>query len=161
LVSQTVRFKVNGQERSVTTDPDRPLLDVLREDLHLTGAKYGCGEGQCGACTVDVDGQPARSCILRTGSVEGRSITTIEGLARGDALHPVQQAFLDEGAAQCGYCTSGMILEAAALLRDKPEPADEEIVTVMNGHLCRCNNYIKIVAAIHRAAHAMRGERRG
>ncbi len=156
-----MRFKVNGQERSVTTDPDRPLLDVLREDLHLTGTKYGCGEGQCGACTVYVDGQPARSCILRAGSVEGKSITTIEGLARGDALHPVQQAFLDEGAMQCGYCMSGMILAAAALLRDKPAPTDEDIVTGMNGFLCRCNGYVKIARAIHRAADAMRGERRG
>ena len=160
-MSPTVRFKVNDEERSVTTDPDRPLLEVLREDLHLTGTKYGCGEGQCGACTVYVDGAPARSCILRMSSVEGKSITTIEGLARGDVLHPVQQAFLDEGAMQCGYCMSGMILGALALLRDKPEPTDEDIVTAMNGYLCRCNGYIKIVRAIHRAAASMRDKRRG
>jgi aerobic-type carbon monoxide dehydrogenase small subunit (CoxS/CutS family) len=156
-----VRFKVNGEERSVATDPDRPLLDVLREDLHLTGTKYGCGEGQCGACTVYVDDKPARSCILRMSSVEGKSITTIEGLARGAALHPVQQAFLDEGAMQCGYCMSGMIMAAAALLGEKPSPTDDEIVTAMNGYLCRCNGYIKIARAIHRAADALRGERRG
>ena len=160
-MSQTVRFKVNGEERSVTTDPDRRLLDVLREDLHLTGTKYGCGEGQCGACAVYVDGEPARSCLLPVSSVAGKSITTIEGLARGDALHPVQQAFLDEGAMQCGYCMSGMILAAAALLRHKPDPSDEEIVAGMNGHLCRCNGYVKIVGAVRRAAVAMRGERRG
>ncbi len=158
---QTVRFKVNGEERSVTTEPDRPLLDVLREDLQLTGTKYGCGEGQCGACAVYVDGEPARSCILPVGSVAGKSITTIEGLARGDALHPVQQAFLDEGAMQCGYCMSGMVLAAAALLRHKPDPTDEEIVAGMNGHLCRCNGYVKIVRAVRRAAVAMRSERRG
>jgi aerobic-type carbon monoxide dehydrogenase small subunit (CoxS/CutS family) len=160
-VSPTVRFKVNGEERSVTTDPDRRLLDVLREDLHLTGTKYGCGEGQCGACAVYVDGEPARSCLLPVSSVGGKSITTIEGLARGDVLHPVQQAFLDEGAMQCGYCMSGMILGASALLRQKPNPTDEEIVAGMNGYLCRCNGYIKIVRAIHRAAAAMRGEHRG
>jgi aerobic-type carbon monoxide dehydrogenase small subunit (CoxS/CutS family) len=160
-VSPTVRFKVNGEERSVTTDPERSLLEVLREELHLTGTKYGCGEGQCGACTVYVDGETARSCILPLSSVAGKSITTIEGLARGDALHPVQQAFLDEGALQCGYCMSGMILGAAALLRQKPDPTDDEIVAGMNGHLCRCNGYIKIVGAVRRAAAAMRGERRG
>ena len=156
-----MRFKVNGEERSVATDPDRRLLDVLREDLQLTGTKYGCGEGQCGACAVHVDGEPARSCLLPVGAVAGKSITTIEGLARGDTLHPVQQAFVDEGAMQCGYCMSGMILAAAALLRDTPQPTDEEIVAGMNGHLCRCNGYVKIVQAIHRAAAAMRGERRG
>ncbi len=158
-MSQTVRFKVNGDERSVATDPDRRLLDVLREDLHLTGTKYGCGEGQCGACAVYVDGEPARSCLLPVSSVAGKSITTIEGLARGDTLHPVQQAFLEEGAMQCGYCMSGMILGAAALLRQKPDPTDEEIVAGMNGHLCRCNGYVKIVKAVRRAAVAMRGER--
>jgi aerobic carbon-monoxide dehydrogenase small subunit len=160
-VSPTVRFKVNGEERSVTTDPERRLLDVLREDLQLTGTKYGCGEGQCGACAVYVDGEPARSCLLPVSAVAGKSITTIEGLARGDCLHPVQQAFLDEGAMQCGYCMSGMILAAAALLKQKPDPTDEEIVAGMNGHLCRCNGYIKIVGAVRRAAAAMRGARRG
>jgi aerobic-type carbon monoxide dehydrogenase small subunit (CoxS/CutS family) len=156
-----VRFRVNGAERSVATDPERRLLEVLREELHLTGTKYGCGEGQCGACLVLVDGEPSRSCLLPVRAVEGTSVTTIEGLARGEALHPVQQAFLDEGALQCGYCTSGMILAAAALLKEKPDPAEEEIVAGMNGHLCRCNGYLKIVKAVRRAAVLMRAERHG
>jgi aerobic-type carbon monoxide dehydrogenase small subunit (CoxS/CutS family) len=157
----TVRFKVNGTERSVTTDPKRRLLDVLREDLHLTGTKYGCGEGQCGACTVFLDGAPARSCLLPVTAVGGRSVTTIEGLARGEDLHPVQEAFLEEGALQCGYCTGGMILGALALLRAKPHPTDEEIVAGMNGHLCRCNGYVKVVNAVRRAAATMGGTGRG
>ena len=160
-MSVTVRFRVNGTERSVTTDPERRLLDVLREDLQLTGTKYGCGEGQCGACTVHVDGEPARSCLLPVSAVGGKSVTTIEGLAHGDALHPVQEAFLEEGALQCGYCTGGMILAAVALLRDKPQPTDEEIVAGMNGHLCRCNGYVKIVNAVRRAAATTRDERHG
>jgi aerobic-type carbon monoxide dehydrogenase small subunit (CoxS/CutS family) len=160
-VSVTVRFRVNGDAASATTDPERRLLDVLREELHLTGTKYGCGEGQCGACLVHVDGEPARSCLLPVKAVEGRSVTTIEGLARGESLHPVQAAFLEEGALQCGYCTSGMILAAAALLRKKPDPTAEEIAAFMNGHLCRCNGYVKIVAAVRRAAAVMRTERRG
>ena len=155
-MSVTVRFRVNGTQRSLTTDPQRRLLDVLREELQLTGTKYGCGEGQCGACLVYLDGEPARSCLLPVSAADGKSVTTIEGLARGDALHPVQEAFLEEGALQCGYCTSGMILAAAALLRDKPDPTDEEIVAGMNGHLCRCNGYVKIVNAVRRAAATMR-----
>jgi aerobic-type carbon monoxide dehydrogenase small subunit (CoxS/CutS family) len=160
-VSVTVRFKVNGTDRSVSTDPQRRLLDVLREDLQLTGTKYGCGEGQCGACSVFVDGEPARSCLLPVSAVSGKAVTTIEGLARADVLHPVQEAFLEEGALQCGYCTGGMILAAVALLRDKPDPTDEQIVTGMNGHLCRCNGYLKIVRAVRRAAATMRAERHG
>jgi aerobic-type carbon monoxide dehydrogenase small subunit (CoxS/CutS family) len=151
-VSVTVRFRVNGTERSVTTDPQRRLLDVLREDLQLTGTKYGCGEGQCGACTVHLDGEPARSCLLPVTAADGKSVTTIEGLAAGESLHPVQEAFLEEGAMQCGYCTSGMILAAAALLRGEPNPTDDQIVASMDGHLCRCNGYVKIVKAVHRAA---------
>jgi aerobic-type carbon monoxide dehydrogenase small subunit (CoxS/CutS family) len=160
-LSVTVRFKVNGTARSVTTDPQRRLLDVLREDLQLTGTKYGCGEGQCGACLVYVDGEPARSCLLPVTAADGKAVTTIEGLARGNALHPVQQAFVEEGALQCGYCTSGMVLEAAALLRRRPDPTDEEIVAGMNGHLCRCNGYVKIVKAVRRAAATMRGAPHG
>ena len=160
-MSVTVRFKVNGKDKSVTTDPQRRLLEVLREELQLTGTKYGCGEGQCGACLVFVDGEPARSCLLPVTSAEGKSVTTIEGLARGEALHAVQEAFLEAGALQCGYCASGMILEAAALLRRKADPTDEEIVSGMNGHLCRCNGYVRIVSAVRRAAAAMRGARHG
>jgi aerobic-type carbon monoxide dehydrogenase small subunit (CoxS/CutS family) len=160
-LSVTVRFRVNATERSVATDPQRRLLDVLQEDLQLTGTKYGCGEGQCGACTVLVDGEPARSCLLPVSAASGKSIVTIEGLARGDDLHPVQEAFLEEGAPQCGYCTSGMILAAVALLRAKPHPTDEEIVAGMNGHLCRCNGYVKIVKAVRRATATMRAGRHG
>ena len=155
-MSVTVRFSVNGTEASVTTDPERPLLDVLREDLGLTGTKYGCGEGQCGACLVHLDGRPTRSCLLPVRAADGRSVTTIEGLASGDTLHAVQEAFVEEGAMQCGYCASGMILEAVALLGKTPEPTDEQIVSGMNGHLCRCNGYVKIVSAVRRAAETMR-----
>jgi aerobic-type carbon monoxide dehydrogenase small subunit (CoxS/CutS family) len=137
------------------------LLDVLREDLQLTGTKYGCGEGQCGACLVYLDGEPARSCLLPVTAADRRSVTTIEGLAQGDTLHAVQEAFIEEGAMQCGYCTSGMILAALALLRDKPDPSDEEIATGMNGHLCRCNGYVKIVNAVRRAAAMMRDQSHG
>jgi aerobic-type carbon monoxide dehydrogenase small subunit (CoxS/CutS family) len=152
----TVRFSVNGTPVNVTTDPERRLLDVLREELHLTGTKYGCGEGQCGSCLVHVDGEPERSCLLPVSAAEGRSVTTIEGLARGDALHPVQEAFLEEGAMQCGYCTSGMILAAVTLLEKNANPTDEQIVKGMDGHLCRCNGYVKIVKAVRRAAETMR-----
>jgi aerobic-type carbon monoxide dehydrogenase small subunit (CoxS/CutS family) len=160
-VSVTVRLEVNGAQRTVTTDGERRLLDVLREELQLTGTKYGCGEGQCGACLVLVDGEPARSCLLPVRAVDGKSVTTIEGLVRGEAFHPVQAAFLEEGALQCGYCTSGMILAALSLLRRRPDPTEEEIVAGMNGHLCRCNGYVKIVKAVRRAAALMRAERHG
>jgi aerobic-type carbon monoxide dehydrogenase small subunit (CoxS/CutS family) len=152
----TLTLTVNGVARTVTTDPQRPLLDVLREDLHLTGTKYGCGEGRCGACTVLMDGKPARSCVVPVSLADKKSITTIEGLAKGDALHPVQEAFLEEGAMQCGYCTPGMILSAVALFQDKPNPTDEEIITGMNGNICRCNGYVKIKNAVRRAADKMR-----
>ena len=152
----TVTMVVNGQERSVTTDPQRPLLDVLREDLHVTGPKYGCGQGRCGACTVLMDGKRTLACVTLVSMADKKAITTIEGLAKGDALHPVQEAFLEEGAMQCGYCTGGMILSAVALLKDNPNPTDEQIVTGMNGNLCRCNHYVKITAAVRRAAEKMR-----
>ena len=124
-MSVTTRFKVNGTQRSVTTDPERRLLEVLREELQLTGTKYGCGEGQCGACTVHLNGEPVRSCLLPVTAANGKSVTTIEGLARGADLHPVQEAFLEEGALQCGYCTGGMILTAVSLLETTPDPTDE------------------------------------
>ena len=160
-MSVTVRFSVNGAQTSVTTDGYRRLLDVLREDLQLTGTKYGCGEGQCGSCLVHVDGEPARSCLMSVADADGRSVTTIEGLARDDALHVVQEAFLEEGAMQCGYCTSGMILAAVALLGKTPQPTHEQIVSGMDGHLCRCNGYVKIVGAVRRAAETMRAARHG
>jgi aerobic-type carbon monoxide dehydrogenase small subunit (CoxS/CutS family) len=147
-----MNLKVNGVERSVSTEPGRKLLDVLREEFHLTGTKYGCGEGQCRACLVLVDGKPSMSCLLSVSSVDKKSITTIEGLADGDVLHPVQEAFVEEGAMQCGYCTSGMILSAVALLRQNPDPSREEIVRGMDGNLCRCNGYVKILNAVQNAS---------
>ena len=143
---------VNGKERTVETDPQRPLLDVLREELHVTGPKYGCGEGLCGACTVLMDGKYIRSCVTPVFLANKKKITTIEGLADGNSLHRLQQAFLDEGAIQCGYCTPGMILTAAALLNENPHPTDEQIAEWMNGNICRCNGYTKIHKAIRRAA---------
>lgn len=148
----TIKLKVNSQDRTVTTDSDRPLLEVLREDLGLTGTKYGCGEGQCRACTVLMDGQPVTSCRTPVSSVQGRSIVTIEGLADGDRLHTVQDAFVQEGAMQCGYCVPGMILTAVGLLAKNPNPSREQIVEGMNGNLCRCCGYPKIIAAVQRAA---------
>ena len=147
-----ITLTVNGTERTVVTDSQRSLLDVLREDLNVTGPKYGCGEGQCGACSVLIDGKRILSCITPAVNADGKKITTIEGLAEGDALHPVQQAFLDEGAMQCGYCTPGMILTAVALLQENPKPTDEQIVEWMNGNICRCNGYTKILKAVRRAA---------
>ena len=148
----SINLSVNGERRSVTTDPQRPLLDVLREDLGLTGTKYGCGEGVCGACTVLIDGKPVRSCITPAAKVEGQAIVTIEGLAEGDRLHPVQEAFAENGVLQCGYCAPGMILTTVALLRDKPQPSEQEIVEALNGIICRCCTYPTIVAAVRKAA---------
>ena len=152
----TVSFRVNGKRKTVTTDADRPLLDVLREDLDLTGPKYGCGEGLCGACTIWMDGKKALSCVTAVAEADKKVITTIEGLAKGNSPGPVQQAFLEEGAMQCGYCTSGMIMAATALLEKNANPTDEEIAAGMNVNLCRCNGYPKIVKAVHSAAEKMR-----
>jgi len=143
---------VNGSRRHIDADADRTLLSVLRDDLELTGTKYGCGEGQCAACTVLVDGQATKSCLTKVGAVAGKRITTIEGLAQNGKLHPVQEAFLESDALQCGYCTPGMIMGAVSLLRHIPNPTDAEIVSGMNGHICRCGTYPRIVAAIHTAA---------
>jgi aerobic-type carbon monoxide dehydrogenase small subunit (CoxS/CutS family) len=148
----TFTLTVNGHKQSVTTDPQRSLLDVLREDLQLTGTKYGCGEARCGACSVLVDGKRVFSCRTAIEDVDGKTIRTIEGLADGDKLHPVQQAFLEENAFQCAYCTSGMIMCAVGLLEEKPNPSDAEIMAGMNRNLCRCCSYPKITNAIHRAA---------
>ncbi|MBM3499764.1 MAG: (2Fe-2S)-binding protein [Armatimonadetes bacterium] len=151
-MSVEVKLTVNGTRRTVATDPERPLLDVLREDLGLTGAKYGCGEGVCGACTVLVDGEPVRSCITPAADAAGKRITTIEGLAKAGRLHPVQAAFAEDGVLQCGYCAPGMILATVALLRRKPRPTDDEIIEALDGHLCRCCTYPTILAAIRKAA---------
>jgi len=150
----TIRLAINGKTYSVDADPQTSLLTVLREHLDLTGSKYGCGEGQCGACTVLVDGKAQRSCITRAGSVAHKQITTIEGLAQADRLHPVQEAFLELGAMQCAYCTSGMIMSAVALLNQSPNPQVREIVHFMDGNVCRCGTYPRIVSAIQKAAKA-------
>ena len=148
----TIRFNVNGAARKVTTDGDRSLLDVLREDLGLTGTKYGCGEGQCGACSVLVNDRRVFSCRTSVGSVADKSVTTIEGLAQGDRLHPVQEAFLAESAFQCGYCTPGMVIAAVALLKENPRPSDAEVVAGMNRNICRCCSYASYVRAVRSAA---------
>ena len=150
-MQQSIAFSVNGKQESVKSDPARPLLDVLREDLGLTGAKYGCGERQCGACTVLLDGKPVYSCTTRVASAANRKIETIEGLAEGDKLHPVQQAFLDAGALQCGYCTPGMIMTAVALLRAKPQAGRDEIRDALDRNICGCGTHLRILSAIEKA----------
>ena len=149
----TIQLTINGRSHTIDAEPQTSLLTVLRERLDLTGSKYGCGEGQCGACTVLVDGRAQRSCITRVSTVGQKNITTIEGIATGDRLHPVQQAFLDEGAMQCAYCTSGMIMSAVSLLNRNPHPSQNEIVDFMNGNICRCGVYSLIIRAIQKAAH--------
>lgn len=153
-----MELRVNGALRRIETDPERPLLWVLRNELDLTGAKYGCGEGQCGACTVLVDGVAHRSCLTAVGAAVGKEITTIEGLADGQRLHPVQQAFIDCDAMQCGYCTPGMILQAVSLLRSDASPAEAEIKQQMEGNICRCGTYNRIVSAIQQASRTMASE---
>ncbi len=148
---------VNDAKRAVNADVERSLLSVLRDDLDLTGSKYGCGEGRCGACTVLIDGQPTRSCTTRVRASQGKQIRTIEGLAKEGKLHPLQEAFLEAGAMQCGYCTPGMIMSALALLTGQPEAKREEIVQFMGGNICRCGTYARIVSAIEQAAKAMKG----
>ena len=143
---------VNGTQHRVSAPPDETLLSVLRNRLDLTGTKYGCGEGQCGACTVLLDGLPTRSCLIPVSVVGAAKIVTIEGLEHDGKLSPVQQAFLDEGALQCGYCTPGMILRATALLRDQQNPTEVQIVEAMDGNLCRCGTYPRIVAAVQLAS---------
>ena len=149
--ASTIKFTINGKAQSVDVDPDRPLLDMLREDLQLTGPKYGCGEGACGACSVLIDNKRVFSCSTPVREVAGKSITTIEGLANGDSLNPLQQAFLDEAAFQCGYCTAGMIIAAEALLRAQPHASVKQIIEGMNGNTCRCCTYPRIIAAVKRA----------
>lgn len=147
-----VVITVNGTPRTVEVQPDTKLLWVLREALNLTGAKYACGEGQCGACTVLVDGQPVRSCTTRVSLMANRRIETIESLSTGPTLYPVQQAFLDHEALQCGYCTPGMVMAAVGLLRATPSPTDAEIVKAMDHNLCRCGTYARILSAVRQAA---------
>jgi len=146
------KLLINGRQHNVDTIPERSLLSVLRDDLDLTGAKYGCGEGQCGACTVLLDGAPARSCLTPVQAATGRTITSIEGIASGDKLHPLQQAFMDVDAMQCGYCTPGMIMSGVALLRRKPDATDADIRQALQGNICRCGTYPRIIEAVRRAA---------
>jgi aerobic-type carbon monoxide dehydrogenase small subunit (CoxS/CutS family) len=148
---------VNGTKLRIDAEADRSLLSVLRDDLDLTGSKYGCGEGQCGACTVLIDGQATRSCITKLSAVSGRKITTIEGLERNGRLHAVQEAFLEAEALQCGYCTPGMIMSGCALLSTNANPSEQEINRFMEGNICRCGTYPRIVAAIRKAAQSMKG----
>ena len=152
-----VSFSLNGKPARLTADAARPLLWVLRDDLGLTGTKFGCGEGHCGSCTVLVDGEAVRSCATPVGEVEGRKVTTIEGLAAGGRLHPIQEAFVARSAFQCGYCTPGMILGAYALLLKNPGATRAEIVRDMDPHLCRCGAHVRIVEAIEAAAATMKG----
>lgn len=152
-------LRVNNAVHSVEVDPDATLLSVLRDYLGLTGTKYGCGEGQCGACTVLIDGKARRSCLTPASSVGNAHILTIEGLEKNGHLHPVQQAFLDEGAFQCAYCTSGMIMAGVAFLKDHPDPTEAEITRGMNGNICRCGTHPRIVAAMRKASHALKESR--
>jgi nicotinate dehydrogenase subunit A len=143
---------INGRSHQVEAEPDDSLLSILRDDLGLSGSKYGCGEGQCGACTVHLDGQAVRSCTTRVGTIGAQAITTIEGLAAGERLHPVQEAFIEAEAYQCGYCTPGMVMGAAALLKTTPNPSAQDVTKLMQGHVCRCGTYPRIVEAVRLAA---------
>jgi len=152
-----ITITVNGQRHDIDADPNMPLLWAIRDILGLTGTKYGCGAAQCGACTVLLNGTPRRSCQLSVSDVAGKSILTIEGFEQNGQLHPVQQAFLDQGAFQCAYCTSGMIVSSVALLQAHPDPTELEIVQALQGNICRCGTHPRIVAAVQQAAKAMHG----
>ncbi len=156
--STVIRFTVNGDEVAVRVEPHWTLLRVLREELELTGAKEGCGVGECGACTVIVDGQAVNACLYPALEAEGRRVTTIEGLRGPDgSVHPLQKAFVDNGAVQCGFCTPGMVLSAKALLDRRPDPTEDEIRTALAGNLCRCTGYVQIIRAVQAAAEEMKG----
>jgi len=154
-MSKVTELLINGVKYSVDVDAGASLLSVLRDDLDLVGSKYGCGEGQCGACTVLLGGAPRRSCITPVGDAASKPITTIEGLEKDGHLHPVQQAFLDEDVMQCGYCTSGMIMTTVGLLKAPPDPTDDEIAHLLEGNICRCGTYRRIIAAVRRAAKSL------
>ncbi|RJR32804.1 MAG: (2Fe-2S)-binding protein [Desulfobacteraceae bacterium] len=152
-----IRFTLNGRPTEMEAPPDRRVIDLLREELGLTGAKEGCGSGECGACTILVEGETRLSCLMLSAQLEGRNIQTIEGIARGDELHPVQKSFVENGAVQCGYCTSGMILTSIDLLKRTPSPSREAIRNAISGNLCRCTGYQKIVDAVERVSHPSDG----
>jgi aerobic-type carbon monoxide dehydrogenase small subunit (CoxS/CutS family) len=158
-MSTITELHINGTRRRVNTEPERSLLSVLRDELDLTGSKYGCGEGQCGACTVLVDGVPVRSCLTQVSSAAGKQIMTIEGLAQNGRLHPLQEAFIATDAMQCGYCIPGMIMSAAGLLKKTPHPTEPEIIRYMEGNICRCGVHPRILAAIQQAAKGQKGGR--
>jgi aerobic-type carbon monoxide dehydrogenase small subunit (CoxS/CutS family) len=159
-MAKPIELEVNGKKYSVHSDPEAPLLGVLRDEIGLTGTKYGCGEGQCGACTVLIAGAPRRSCQMPVRSAEGKPVTTIEGLEKNGRLHPVQQAFLDAGAFQCAYCTSGMIMSSVGLLQTNANPATSDIVQFLQGNLCRCGTHPRIIDAVHEAAKLLQEQRR-
>jgi aerobic-type carbon monoxide dehydrogenase small subunit (CoxS/CutS family) len=157
--SQSARIteiQVNGARHKIDAAPDTSLLSVIRDQLDLTGSKYGCGEGQCGACTVLIDGNPRHSCTTKVGSLGNRQVTTIEAIEQNGKLHPLQQAFLDVGAMQCAYCTSGMIMSGVGLLKTNPDPSEAQIAEYMQGNVCRCGTYPRIVAAVRQAAQTMK-----
>ncbi len=159
-MAKAIELEVNGRRYTVSYPPDAPLLDVLRDELGLTGTKYGCGEGQCGACTVLVGGAPKRSCQIPVSAGVAKPITTIEGLEKDGWLHPVQQAFLDAGAFQCAYCTSGMIMSSVGLLQSNSNPSQTEIVQFLQGNICRCGTHPRIIDAVRQAAKMMQGRGR-
>jgi aerobic-type carbon monoxide dehydrogenase small subunit (CoxS/CutS family) len=156
-MNPVTELHVNGSKHSLKATAERSLLSVLRDDLDLTGSKYGCGEGRCGACTVLIDGKAVRSCITPVVECQGKQITTIESLEKNGELHPLQQAFLDAEALQCGYCTAGMIMSGVALLAKNPNPSSADIVRSMEGNMCRCGTYSRIVSAVQKAAATMKG----
>ncbi|MCD6142678.1 (2Fe-2S)-binding protein [Candidatus Bipolaricaulota bacterium] len=153
-----IKFTVNGESVEAEVDGSVRLLDLLRDKLFLTGAKEGCGEGECGACTVLLDGRAVNSCLVLAPQVDGKEVLTVEGLSRDGELHPIQRAFVEKGAVQCGFCTPGFIMSTYALLKDNPDPSDEEIMTALEGNLCRCTGYAKILEAVRYAAELMREE---
>jgi aerobic-type carbon monoxide dehydrogenase small subunit (CoxS/CutS family) len=148
---KALELQINGKKHRVEAEPDSSLLAVLRDDLDMTGTKYGCGEGQCGACTVLIDGSPVRSCRMEVGNAVGKQITTIEGIEQNGRLHPLQQAFIEAGAMQCGYCIPGMIMSASALLKKNPRPTEQDVIRAMEGNICRCGTHPRIAEAIRRA----------
>ena len=158
---ETIRVKLNGKPTQLTVDGERRLLWVLRSDFGLAGTKYGCGEGFCGACTVLINNKATRSCQVPVKEIKGKEVITIEGLAKDGKLHPLQKAFMDHNALQCGFCTSGMIMNAYGLLLEKDQPTEEEIIEGMNDNLCRCGAHVRIVRAIQSAAKEMKGGRKG
>jgi len=156
-MQRVTELNVNGSKIKIDADADRSLLSLLRDDLDLTGSKYGCGEGQCGACTVLIDGEARRSCITTVGTAAGKKIVTIEGLERNGKLHPLQEAFIEADSMQCAYCTPGMIMSGIALLTRNPNPGEPDIIKAMEGNICRCGTYPRIVSAIRKASQTMRG----